>query len=104
MKRTAVVVMGIALALTGCGSGDDQAIKDALYLQMAKEAAPGVKDSTLLEVRSQTCAAFKAAPKASTYVAVISAATKNGVDAATAGKLTGLAVASACPEYASLIS
>ena len=102
MRRTTVVLLTAGL-LAGCSSGDDQAKKDATFLELARKEAPGAKDASLLEVRAQTCAAFKAAPQGSTYAKVISAAmTQGGMTAAQAGAITALSVVSACPEYASL--
>ena len=102
MRRTTAVWISLGL-LAGCSGGDDQAKKDALFLEMAKEKLPAAKDATLLEVRAQTCAAFKAAPVGPTYAKLISAATRpGGLTAAQAGAITALSVVSACPEYESL--
>lgn len=102
MRRTTVVLLTVGL-LAGCSSGDDQAKKDATFLELARKEVPGAKDASLLEVRTQTCAAFKAAPQASTYARIVSTAmTQGGMTASQAGTITALSVVSACPEYESL--
>lgn len=107
MKRWAGAVLACA-ALAGCSSeqpapADTQAAKDAIYLEMAREAMPGAKDENLLTVRKQTCDVLRSKPTPAGYAAIIGAAVQNGLSAEVAGKLTALSVTSACPEFGDLV-
>ena len=101
--RWTALAAALVLALAGCGN-DEQAAKDAIYLQMARDVRPGTTDAALLEIRTQTCAAFKADPRAATYGAILAVAVKNGATVKVAVQYTALSVASACPEYTRFIA
>lgn len=108
MRYWAGAVLACAL-LAGCGgasegaTGDTQAARDKVFLDMAHSYAPDVPSENLIDVRDNFCKVLDEDPRPGKYVVAVATLMTQDVFKAHAGELAGVFVASGCPQHENLI-
>lgn len=98
-------LLGLVIALGGCGTdvgSEDQGLRDHVYLEMARDMAPGASDTLFLDLRKKICDRLDASPTRATYREALAEGLDAELDPELVGGLTATAVASGCPQHVEL--